>query len=170
MLQSYLHKKGKIWRRLTTTTSTQRQIQIPCTSCKPICFVSVFCPLFYIYTYFFIFILLYLNHTNCFAWYFRYTYIPQDFPQTEPRELTDQVISSIDTPQYKVFEKKKVWLPKKLATSVLTEFHNEKLYFVWKIVVTFCEKKLFYWSRKTFEIWGWRVFSEDRKFSKMLSF
>ena len=29
-------------------------------------------------------------------------------------------------------------------------------YFVTKIVLTYCEKKLFYWSRKTFEIWGWR--------------
>ena len=111
-------KKGKIWRRLTTTTSTQRKIQIPCTSCKPICFCFVFCPLFYIYTYLFYFILFYFislfyfilfyfNHTFCCAWYFCYTYIPQDFPQTEPRELTDQVISSIDTPQYKVFEKEK---------------------------------------------------------------
>ena len=39
---------------------------------------------------------------------------------------------------------------------------NEKLwighkwYFVTKIVLTYCEKKKFYWSRKTFEIWGWR--------------
>jgi hypothetical protein len=24
-----------------------------------------------------------------------------------------------------------------------------------KIVLTYCEKKLFYWSRKTFEIRGW---------------
>ena len=84
-----------------------------------------------IYLFYFI-SLFYFNHTFCCAWYFCYTYIPQDFPQTEPRELTDQVISSIDTPQYKVFEKKKVWLPKKLATSVLTEFYSEKLYFVWK--------------------------------------
>ena len=81
---------------------------------SPFVLVLCFCPLFYIFTYlFYIFILLYFNHTNCFAWYFCYTYIPQDFPQTEPRELTDQVISSIDTPQYKVFEKKKVWLSKK---------------------------------------------------------
>ena len=29
-------------------------------------------------------------------------------------------------------------------------------YFVTKIVLTYCEKKLFYWSRKTFEIRGWR--------------
>ena len=28
--------------------------------------------------------------------------------------------------------------------------------FVTKIVQTYCEKKLFYWSRKTFEIRGWR--------------
>ena len=98
----------------------------------------VFCFVFVLYfifipIYLFYFIsLFYFNHTFCCAWYFCYTYIPQDFPQTEPRELTDQVISSIDTPQYKVFEKKKVWLPKKLATSVLTEFYSEKLYFVWK--------------------------------------
>ena len=31
-----------------------------------------------------------------------------------------------------------------------------KWYFVTKIIMTYCEKKLFYWSRKTFEIWGWR--------------
>ena len=29
-------------------------------------------------------------------------------------------------------------------------------YFVLKIVLTYCEKKLFSWSRITFEIWGWR--------------
>ena len=29
-------------------------------------------------------------------------------------------------------------------------------YFVTKIVLTYCKKKLFYWSRKTFEIRGWR--------------
>ena len=29
-------------------------------------------------------------------------------------------------------------------------------YFVTKIVLTYCEKKLFKWSRKTFEIRGWR--------------
>ena len=32
----------------------------------------------------------------------------------------------------------------------------KKCYFVSKIVLTFCEKKLFQWSRKTFEIRGWR--------------
>ena len=32
-----------------------------------------------------------------------------------------------------------------------------KWYFVTKIVLTYCEKKLFYWSRKTFEILGWRL-------------
>ena len=53
-------KKGKIWRRFTTTTSTQRKIQIPCTSCKPNCFCFVFCPLFYVYTYLFYFILFYI--------------------------------------------------------------------------------------------------------------
>ena len=30
-------------------------------------------------------------------------------------------------------------------------------YFVTKIVLTYCEKKMFYWSRKTFEIGGWRL-------------
>ena len=34
---------------------------------------------------------------------------------------------------------------------------KHKWYFVTKIVLTYCEKKLFYWSRKTFEIWGWRT-------------
>ena len=29
-------------------------------------------------------------------------------------------------------------------------------YFVTKIVLTYCEKKLFFWFRKSFEIWGWR--------------
>ena len=29
-------------------------------------------------------------------------------------------------------------------------------YFVTKIVLIYHEKKLFQWSRKTFEIWGWR--------------
>ena len=29
-------------------------------------------------------------------------------------------------------------------------------YFVTKIVLTYCEKKLFQWSRKTFKIRGWR--------------
>ena len=33
---------------------------------------------------------------------------------------------------------------------------GEKLYFVTKIVLTYCEKKLFYWSRNFFEIRGWR--------------
>ena len=32
----------------------------------------------------------------------------------------------------------------------------EKWYFVTKIVLTFCVKKLFKWSRKTLEIRGWR--------------
>ena len=31
-----------------------------------------------------------------------------------------------------------------------------KWYFVTKIILTYCEKKLFKWSRKTFEIRGWR--------------
>ena len=34
--------------------------------------------------------------------------------------------------------------------------HIIKWYFVTKIVLTYCEKKLFEWSRKTFEIRGWR--------------
>ena len=42
---------------------------------------------------------------------------------------------------------------------------KRKLRFEWlqkrkmvaKIVLTYCEKKLFYWSRKTFEIRGWRL-------------
>ena len=29
-------------------------------------------------------------------------------------------------------------------------------YFVTKIIPTYCEKKMFYWSKKSFEIWGWR--------------
>ena len=33
---------------------------------------------------------------------------------------------------------------------------NDKWYFVTKIVLLNCEKKLFLWSRKTFEIQGWR--------------
>ena len=32
----------------------------------------------------------------------------------------------------------------------------QKWYFVSRIVLTYCEKKMFYWSRKFFEIWGWR--------------
>ena len=35
-------------------------------------------------------------------------------------------------------------------------FKMKKWYFVTKIVLTCCEKKLFYWSRKTFEMRGWR--------------
>ena len=38
---------------------------------------------------------------------------------------------------------------------------NKWWYFVTKIVLTYCEKKLFYWSRKTFEIRGW-----SREFAK----
>ena len=30
-------------------------------------------------------------------------------------------------------------------------------YFVTKNVLTYCEKNIFYWSRKTFEIQGWRL-------------
>ena len=52
-------KKGKIWRRFTTTTSTQRKIQIPCTSCKPICFCFLFLS-FILYLYLFINFILYL--------------------------------------------------------------------------------------------------------------
>ena len=33
---------------------------------------------------------------------------------------------------------------------------QNKWYFGTKIVVIYCEKKLFYWSRKTFEVRGWR--------------
>ena len=33
---------------------------------------------------------------------------------------------------------------------------NKEWYFVTKIGLTYCEKELFYWSRKTFEIQGWR--------------
>ena len=33
---------------------------------------------------------------------------------------------------------------------------DRKWYFVTKIVLTYCEKKLFLWSRKTFVIRGWR--------------
>ena len=49
--------------------------------------------------------------------------------------------------------------------------HNKNMgldwYFVTKIVLTYCEKKLFYWSRKTFEIWGrrprvWNLFEITR--------
>ena len=32
----------------------------------------------------------------------------------------------------------------------------DRRYFVTKIVLTYCKKKLFSWSRKTFEIRGWR--------------
>ena len=32
----------------------------------------------------------------------------------------------------------------------------EDWYFVTKIVLTYCEKKLFFWSRRTFEIQSWR--------------
>ena len=32
----------------------------------------------------------------------------------------------------------------------------QKWYFVSKIVLTYCEKKLLKWSKKTFEIWDWR--------------
>ena len=35
-------------------------------------------------------------------------------------------------------------------------FELGKWYFVTKIVLTYCGKKFFYWSRKTFEIRGWR--------------
>ena len=53
-------KKGKIWRRLTTTTSTQRQIQIPCTSCKPICFCFFVIVLYFIFIPIYLFILFYI--------------------------------------------------------------------------------------------------------------
>ena len=33
---------------------------------------------------------------------------------------------------------------------------KKEWYFVSKIVLTYCEKKMFLWSRKTFEIRGWR--------------
>ena len=36
-------------------------------------------------------------------------------------------------------------------------FSFGKWYFVTKIVLTYCERKLFYWLRKTFEIRGWRM-------------
>ena len=39
--------------------------------------------------------------------------------------------------------------------SVQVSIRNGK--FVTKIVLTYCEKKLFYWSRKTFETRGWRL-------------
>ena len=35
-------------------------------------------------------------------------------------------------------------------------WNREQWYFVTKIVLTYCEKKLFLWSRKFFEIRGWR--------------
>ena len=34
--------------------------------------------------------------------------------------------------------------------------NQKKWYFVTKIVLTYCEKKMFEWLRKTFEIRGWR--------------
>ena len=37
-----------------------------------------------------------------------------------------------------------------------TLFQRQKWHFVTKIVLTYCEKKLFWWSRKTFEIRGQR--------------
>ena len=45
-----------------------------------------------------------------------------------------------------------------LSTSVRlkAEVSVNGIYFVTKIVLAYCEKKLFYWSRKTFEIRGWR--------------
>jgi hypothetical protein len=47
------------------------------------------------------------------------------------------------------------WIVKKtnIISWVCTK---EQWYFVTKIVFTYCEKKMFYWSRKTFEIRGWR--------------
>ena len=41
---------------------------------------------------------------------------------------------------------------------VLSTHTHEKWYFVAKIVLTYCEKKMFLWSGKTFEIRGWRQF------------
>ena len=34
---------------------------------------------------------------------------------------------------------------------------SQKWYFVIKIALTYCEKKLFEWSRKTCEIWEWKL-------------
>jgi hypothetical protein len=41
-------------------------------------------------------------------------------------------------------------------TSTKIDWKSLKWYFVTKIVLTYCEKKLFWRSRKTFEIQGWR--------------
>ena len=42
-------------------------------------------------------------------------------------------------------------------SDVKKRLQSNKWYFVTKIVLTYCEKKLFKWSRKTFEIRGWRL-------------
>ena len=45
-------------------------------------------------------------------------------------------------------------------THSMTHTKSKKWYFVTTIVLTYSEKKLFYWSKKPFEIWGWgpRIF------------
>ena len=48
------------------------------------------------------------------------------------------------------------WQKMKVAVAKVIA-HKYKWYFVTKIVLTYCEKNLFYWSRKTFEIRGWRL-------------
>ena len=54
------------------------------------------------------------------------------------------------------------FIPSILITSSLVLFGDKvtkilcNWYFVTKIVLTYCEKKLFQWSRKTFEIRGWK--------------
>ena len=60
----------------------------------------------------------------------------------------------IKSPYYSVtiFENIRLW-----TKSCSIDYKIQQWYFVTKIVLTYCEKKLFLWSRKTFEIQGWRL-------------
>jgi hypothetical protein len=44
----------------------------------------------------------------------------------------------------------------KLTVGLCELSQAKKWYFVTKIVLTYCEKKMFKWSRKTCKIWSWR--------------
>ena len=49
-----------------------------------------------------------------------------------------------------------IWNDKVPLSKQKQQRSKKKWYFVTKIVLTYCEKKLSWWSRKTFEIQGWR--------------
>ena len=82
------------------------------------------------------------------SWHFVVKGVPQS---SEKSEICNSQIWTLWCPNRNNLRKKKYhW------QQYIMKAHVQKWYFVAKIVLTYCEKKMFEWSRKTFESRGWK--------------